>query len=163
MKEPLDPRIREIGWRQQLTDAEQAEIKRHLAANPEGGEAWETELELTRLLDKLPEAPPVSSNFTSLVLQAIQADARATERARKSTLWNWHSWIPRIAVACVALSIGLLALRQHEARSREVLAQRVATVAQAVPDAELVKDFSMIARLADQPPKADTDLLALMQ
>jgi hypothetical protein len=68
-----------------------------------------------------------------------------------------------VALACLVVSVGIFTLRQQQLQSRQLLAQRIATMAQAVPDPELVKDFNPIRLLADEPPKADTDLLAAMQ
>jgi anti-sigma factor RsiW len=163
MNDPLDQQLQELGWRQPLTDAGKTRLEQHLAAHPEHRAELDSELQLTRLLDQLPDAPPVASNFTAQVLQAIERENRAAARPRPAFLSRWRAWLPRVALACLVVSVGIFTLRQQQLQSRQLLAQRIATMAQAVPDPEMVKDFNTIRLLADEPPKADTDLLAAMQ
>ena len=54
-----------------MTPSEEAELQKYLAANPAERADWQVEAELNRLLERLPEAPPVASNFTARVLKAV--------------------------------------------------------------------------------------------
>ena len=90
MNDPAQDRLREAGWQRKLSEAEEAELRAWLEAHPNDREDWEAEGALSQLLDRLPEAPPVSSNFTALVLQTIEREAPASSRAR-SRAWSWLS------------------------------------------------------------------------
>src|SRR5271157_1675196 len=64
-------RLKEAGWRRPLTRDEEAALQRFLMANPQTQQAWDEEAALNRLLQRWP-APPVSSNFTARLLQAVE-------------------------------------------------------------------------------------------
>lgn len=168
MKEPLENHYRELGWRQRLTDEERAALEKFLAANPEAREQREAESQLNRLLEKLPEAPPVASNFTALVMQAVERD-KASARQRPASGWKWFTlrgWLVRGAMACVIVGVGGLAFYQHQLGERRAMAQDVAAMAEAYSAAgpAPTQDFASISRLnAETPAKPDTTLIALMQ
>jgi anti-sigma factor RsiW len=169
MKEPADNQMKELGWRQRLAPAEEQALQAHLAARPEARADWEMDLRLNALLDKLPEAPPVASNFTALVMQAVEREAAVDARASRTPPWGWFSarkWIPRLAAACVIVGMGVLAVHQHQIAERRIMAENVARLAEAYSAAgpASVRDFDSISRLAaESPAKPDTKLLALMQ
>jgi hypothetical protein len=159
--------LRELSWRRKLTGAEEAELQKYLAAHPEAKADWETDAELNRVLDGLPAAPPVASNFTARVVQAVERETAARARAggggwfAQGRLWNW---LPRAAAACVVAGVVLLGYHEHQARTREAMARRVVDLARAVSASpELLANYDHIRRLGDTPPKADTDLLALLK
>ena len=158
---------RELGWRRKLTASEEAELQRHLAAHPADEADWQAEAELNRLLERLPEAPPVSSNFTARVLKSVELEAAAKTRERAQvpllrSIWNW---LPRAAVATAV--VGFLWVGHYHSEvmaERQALARNVAGLAQAVSsDPELMKDFEPIRRLSDSQPVVDTELIALMK
>jgi len=148
---------RELLWRRKLTDAERAELR----TRPE---AVELELEscLSEMLTKLPEAA-VPSNFTARVLQAVELEA--SHRSRRWSLgWNWHALLPRLAVTTAVVLFAGLTLRHHEIAVRRLtLARNVAVAAgsQPLPSVEALKNFAAIQRMSQ--PRADEELLALMQ
>jgi len=157
--------LRELSWQRKLTGAEEAELQKYLAAHPEAKTDWETDAELNRVLDALPAAPPVASNFTAQVMQAVEREAPAQARAEswfaRGRLW---SWLPRAAAACVVAGVVLLGYHEHQVRTREAMARRVADLARAVSASpELLANYDHIRRLGDTPPKADTALLALLK
>jgi hypothetical protein len=168
MKEPLENHYRELGWRQRLTNEERAALEKFLAANPEAREGWEVESQLNRLLEKLPEAPPVASNFTALVMQAVERET-APMRQRPAGGWkwfSWHGWLVRGAMACVIIGVGSLTFYQHQLDERRAMAQDVAAMAEAYSAAgpAPTQDFASISRLnVETPAKPDTTLIALMQ
>jgi negative regulator of sigma E activity len=155
-------KLRELSWQRKLTEAEQAELRNWLAANPGAQADWEMESALTAALARLPQAP-VPSNFTARVLQAVELEA-----ARKhgwSWHWNWHVLVPRAAVATVVVVFAGLAIHHHEIDSqRAALVKSVALVTggQPVPSPEALENFDVIRRMS-QPQRADDELLALLQ
>lgn len=90
MPSPVSQELTELAWRRGLTPDEQARLRQYLAAHPAARSQWELEAALTRALDRLPPAP-VSSNFTALVLKAVQ-------RAPAPSAWRYRldpaSWLP---------------------------------------------------------------------
>jgi hypothetical protein len=118
--------------------------------------------ELRELLSRLPDAP-VASNFTARVLQAV--DLEESRRARKwSFIFNWHGFLPRAAVATVAVLFVGLTLQHHEAGARRAeVAQSVVIVTETpMPSEDALKNFDAIRRMS-QPARPDEELLALMQ
>jgi hypothetical protein len=73
--------------------------------------------------------------------------------------------LPRFAVASLVLALGAMAWRHHEENARAAMARDVAQLSDALAASppELAQNFESIRRLGDSTPKADTDLLALMQ
>jgi anti-sigma factor RsiW len=158
--------MNELGWRQQLTKAEQAELRAHLAGHPEARSELGLEKELTRLLDGLPDAPPVASNFTAQVMQAVAREGSRREPARNRVpiLLRLRRWLPAAATACALVAAGLLAVHEHQAHARAVMAERITRLADAAAalGPEPLTHFGPIERLADTPPAADTELTALV-
>jgi negative regulator of sigma E activity len=119
--------------------------------------------ELRGLLSHLPAAP-VASNFTARVLQAVELEE--SRRSRKWNFsWNWHAFLPRIAVATAAILFASLTFHHYELNAqRAALAKNVALVAevQPLPGVDALKNFDAIQRMG-QPARADDELLALMQ
>ena len=155
----------ELSWRRKLTGAEEAELQKYLAAHPEAKAEWETDADLNRVLDGLPEAPPVASNFTARVVQAVERETAVSARAEgwfaRGRLWNW---LPRAAAACLVAGVVLLGYHEHQIKAREAMARRVADLARAVSASpELLANYDHIRRLGDTPPRADTNLLALLK
>jgi len=155
MKNEL-PNLRELLWRRKLTDAEQVELR----TQPEVSADLEMEIRLSETLARISDAP-VPSNFTARVLQAVELEE--FRRSRKWS-WNWRAFLPRAAVAAMAICLGSFAFHQHEIDSqRAALAKSVALVAGTppLPSVDALKNFDAIRRMS-QPP-ADEELLALLQ
>ena len=164
--------LRELSWRRRLNSAEEGALHDYLAANPQANEDWQVEAELNQLLERLPEGPAVSSNFTSRVLEAVRLDTAAEARAGTERKGGWlawrflHGWLPKAAVA--GLAVGLFALagyHEHQVKTQRMFARNVAELSDAVvaSDTDLMEDFDAIQRLGGPQPKVDTELLALMQ
>ncbi len=153
-------KLRELNWRRQLTDAEQAELRAYFAAHPEARANWEMESALNATFARLPDAP-MPSNFTARVLQAIEREA-ARPHGRS---WNWRMLVPRIAFAAVVVSFTGVAIHHHETYLQRVALVKsvaLATRGQPVPSPEALENFDAIRRMS-QPQHADNELLALMQ
>lgn len=161
-------RLRELSWQRRLTSVEEARVQEYLAANPDAREDWQTEAELNHLLEHLPEAPQVSTNFTARILQAAQLESAARERegARGWLAWRFlHGWLPKAAAGGLACGLLFFGHYQYQLSSRAALARNVAQLSDAVSasDPELMNDFEPIRRLSDPQPKADLELIALMK
>ena len=159
--------LREAGWRRPLTPTEEAELQKYLAANPAERVDWQVEVELNQLLEQLPEASPVASNFTARVLKAVELEAASRNRERSPVTPFWvriRSWLPRAAVAALVAGTLIGGNHLHQISERATLAKNVVGLAQAVSsDAELMKDFEPIREMGDSQSTADTELLALMK
>jgi hypothetical protein len=116
---------------------------------------------LTEALSRLPDAP-VPSNFTARVMQAIDLEEARAPRPWLSR-WNWHSLLPRVAVAMVAIVAGIGVYEHQLSTQRHRMAASVAMIAsQPVPSVDALKNFDAIQRMS-QPVHADDELLILMQ
>src|SRR5215471_19957384 len=120
--------LRELGWRRKLSPAEEAQVCAWLEAHPQARGDWEAEAGLSDALDRLKE-PEVSSNFTSRVLAAIEADAARQNRATGRRPWHWR-WLPKAALASVVLVAGLVGLQHHQQAQREKYVRSVATISE---------------------------------
>jgi negative regulator of sigma E activity len=120
------------------------------------------EARLSQALARLPDAP-VPSNFTARVMQAVEVEE--SRHARHWSLgWNWHALLPRVAVTAAVVLFAGLTLHHHELNSRRTaLARNVALVAgsQPLPSVEALENFDAIQRMSQ--PRADEELLALLQ
>ena len=164
MNDAAAQRLRELLWRPRLTEAEAAELQRLLSVHPEAAPDCDSERALTKVIEHLPEAPPVATNFTELVMQEIEREAKI--RTRTDKRWSVASrWLPRMAVACLVLGVSLAGWHQHQKTARAAMARDVAQLGAAlvVSAPELSQNLDTVRRLDNSAPKADTDLLALMQ
>src|SRR5437764_13595409 len=71
MNDPDLSRLLDTARRPPLTAEEETRLYACLADDPSTRAIWEEEMALNRLLDRLPDAP-LSSNFTTQVLQALE-------------------------------------------------------------------------------------------
>ena len=171
MNDPLYEQLRETAWKRPLTDAESAQLQAWLDAHPAAKADWDGEAALNRLLESLPAAPPVSSNFTSQVMRAVaqQAGPKTTPHSSVSALaWVFQSWLRRALAACLVIGMTLFAWHGYQLNARNVMARQVSEVA-GVADAlyasnpDIIEHFDSIRRLSDTPPAADVQLISLMQ
>ena len=156
MKDATSPdELRERHWRRTDADALQR-------CGRENTADLELDLRLTEMLGKLPDAP-LPSNFTARLLQMVAQEESRRPAARNSH-WNWLRSLPRIAVATALVIFTGLMLWQHElVAHRAALVKNVAVVAgsQPLPSVDALKNFDAIQRMGQ--PRADEELLALMQ
>src|SRR5262249_28834632 len=163
-KDPLYEHLREISWQRKLTPEEEMQLSEWLATHPEVHGDWESETELNRILEALPNVP-VANNFTARVLDAVSREAITDERThrRSHSVW-WSRWLPKAALAAVVLAAGLLSYHHVQETRREEVARSLTTISQlpSVPSPEVLKDFDTIAAMSSTPP-ADEELLKAMQ
>ena len=161
--DPVYQRLREIGWRRALTDAEQAELCAWLAAHPEAAPDIEQEAALNAALAKSPDAP-LSSNFTARVMAAIEREEAAQRRnpARSRGHW-WRVFIPRVAVATLVVVCVTLGYRHNTAVQRMELTDAAKQIAEgrALSDLAVIEDFETIRSLNPAETFVDENLLAM--
>lgn len=161
--------LKEASWRRRLTPEESAQVQAWLARHPERRAEWEAEQALNRALTSLPDAP-VSSNFTSLVLQAARREAA---RPGPVSLPWWRqafAWLhPRpatgVAGAALLLCAAWFGWHQNQVLQRNRHAQDLTALssAAALPEPQLLAaDFETLRRLP-QAEADDDELLAVLQ
>ena len=163
-EDPKIQRWREVTWRRPLTAAEADELRQWLAQHPAATADFAGEAELSRLLDRLPEAP-VSSNFTARVLQQIEREtAMPAPRTPPGAAWWWRVFAPRAALATVLALTGLMAYQVAQTQRSARMAEQLAVVASvhAVLPPRTQQDFDVLNFRVVGPP-ADEELLALLQ
>lgn len=167
MNELFYQELREISWRRKLTPEEETQLQGWLAAHPDKQAEWELEQSLSEQLRHLSNAP-LSSNFTSQVMQALDAElARQEREGRGGRGWlQWlHKLAPRLAPVSLALVVAITFFvyqrgdkveQQYQAKAIE----SVVHAADQVPSHEILADFEVIEKL---PFASDDDLLAALQ
>jgi anti-sigma factor RsiW len=160
--------LRSASWRRKLNSAEEAQVQAYLMTHPEAQANWEEDLALTRHLQALPN-PPLSSNFTSLVLQAVDAETHPRPEGR-TLMGAWRAWFgrlaPRAALATLVATLGAAGFLNYEyqARARKQFAAGVEQFVEVanLPGPEIFEDFDAIQKL--RPINfSDNDLLAALQ
>jgi len=152
-----------LSGKRELTPEEESRLEGYFAESPGARAAWEEERALSRALRALPDLP-VSSNFTSRVLQEIDRDERQAERRARP--WFQVLW-PRLGWATAVVLGGVLVF-QHRAAKEDLLVSGLARVSQEMqqlkqlPEPELLQDFEVIERLSQAAP-SDDELLAALQ
>jgi anti-sigma factor RsiW len=156
-------RLQDNILRGQLTTAEQERLEALLARHPELVNL-SNDLALNQILEQMPDAP-ISSNFTSQVLKAVELEAAAVNRTEPGfgRFWSF-SWARSAMAAVAVLAAALLTLHAYnEKRERAVVATsvtRITEVTTTFPSVELLKDFEAISRLG-QMSTVDYELLAM--
>ncbi len=150
----------EESWRRKLTPAEESALKSYFATHAEAQILWRRESDLSRLLKKLSDVP-VSTNFTSRVLQVVERDAL---QARGTSIFDWFkfSWLSRTAIASLCVCACLISVHQYRIIKRTQMAQEVAAIStSATVPQEWLQNFDAIDRLGQLP--VDDELLAALQ
>lgn len=167
MNESHYQELREISWRRKLTPEEETRLQGWLAAHPDKQAEWELEQSLSEQLRHLADAP-LSSNFTSQVMQALDAEMVRQEReghGRHSWIQWLHKFAPRLAPVSLALVVAITFFvhyrGDHEQQAQQArVIQSVVSAAEEMPSPEILADFDVIKKL---PPSTDEDLLAALQ
>lgn len=151
----LSPEQRESLWRRDSTGQKRVKLDRQ----PE----LELEARLTDALARMPDSP-VPSNFTARVLDAIDHEEAVASRPW-GWRWNWHSLLPRMAVAMAVLLFAGIGIQHHEAAQRErteVVKSLQIVASTGTPNVDALNNFDAIQRMG-QTVHADTDLLVDLQ
>ena len=167
MNESLYRELREISWRRKLTPEEETQIQGWLAAHPDKQAEWDLELSLSEQLRHLSNAP-LSSNFTSQVMQALDAElARQEREGRGGRTWlQWlHKFAPRLAPVSLALVVAITFFVHHRGENEQHLQQQAKLIESIatpdIPSPDIMADFEAIEKLP--LPPSDEDLLAALQ
>jgi len=167
-EDPTVTRLREIAWRRPLTNAEKIELRAWLGAHPEAQAEWAGELELSRVVAKLPNAP-APSNFTARVLAAVEREVQAQELGNaRSRAWWWRVFLPRTAAAAAILVIAFSIYRMNEAKREKDLVSTLSKISreERVPPTQALEDYDYVADLSagvSAGVGADEELLTLMR
>ena len=165
MPDSVVQELTELAWRRGLSPDEQARLRQYLAVHPQARRQWECEAALTRALNLLPPAP-VSSNFTALVLQAVQrAPARPGWRRRLDfASWLPAGWMPRLALAATMVCLSLLTVRECQIIQRQKMARHLASVGSlaARQPVDWLQNFQTIENLS-RVQVADDALLEVLK
>ena len=165
----IDELVR-LSMRRELTPEERSRLEDYLAAHPEARNGWEEERALSRAVQSLPDVP-VSSNFTSRVLQALDVDEAREGRSRQATGREWlRRLMPRLAWATVAVLLSVVAFQQVQTSQQENFAKDVSFAAAdlaRLPNPEiLLQDFDAIQELGQistVSAGSDDELLRVLQ
>jgi hypothetical protein len=167
MNEVRNEELVRLSLRRELTPEEMSRLEQHFAAHPDVRAIWEDERALSRAVQSLPDVP-VSSNFTSRVLQALDADEM--REARQSTRRNWrHHFLPRFAWTTAACLIALFGIQQWRTAKQEKFAKDVSFAAAdlaKLPSAEVLQDFDVIREMGQVSAISsisDDELLRVLQ
>ena len=162
--DPFFNQLRERSWRQELNASEETALRDWLAKHPEAQADWESEAALNEALCRLPDAP-LSSNFTSRVLQAVEREQAAkSRRSRRGRMVWWRRLVWRLGLACLIGAAGFFFYEQsYAAHLRAQVKQSIVAVSKvsSLPSAEILENFEAI-RLSGTPA-ADEKLLSLLQ
>jgi len=165
--DPVEQELQELAWRRPLSAEERARLSAWLAQHPDARAQWAADDALSAALARMPTRP-APSNLAARVLDEIDRGA-APGRAR---VLRWPAalrWLPRAAVAAVAIGGGVFWYQHHltTEKSRELAQQaealaRLATVTELspMPSAAALEDFDVILKLHPDS-LADTELLAM--
>lgn len=181
MSEHEQNELWEKSLRGRLTPNEKARLETWLAARPDVRADWELEMSLCSAMQQLPDVP-VSSNFTSLVMQAVAREERQAERAEAAAPNGFVYWLRKhfaqlaASTAVVAIA-GFLAVQQHGGNdgaqsttvanvdSKQEMAKQIKELAVVapVPSVDALKDFETIRRMSQVSAEPDLELLAALQ
>src|SRR4051794_17009638 len=109
MKDPGPNDLLWKGLRGELSDEEKQHFESLISSDARLKNDWEEELVLNELLAKVPDAP-LSSNFTSLVMQAVAKEER--QATHKSSTFRWLRFGFARVLAGLAL-FGVIGLGLH--------------------------------------------------
>ena len=149
-----------------LTPDQEAQLQRYLVTHPDERGEWEEELALNQLLGRIPDAP-VSSNFTSRVLQSIRQSA-PPDRVTAPALWRnllVRGWQAKVAAGLALVCVGVFTYHEQELATQRDLARHLAKIAKETPTPplELLQNFDAIERLNQVPVTVDRELVAALQ
>ncbi|MGZ8939323.1 MAG: hypothetical protein ACXW32_08955 [Limisphaerales bacterium] len=156
--------------RKELTEAEKHEFDHRLNAEAAFREEFEGEQSLEQLLERLPNVP-VSTNFTSLVLQSVRGETKPSVSSERR--W-WRVPFPfrRLAAGLAVVAVaGFLSVSQYRKSEQREMVRSVTSfteVASAIGSEEspnlVFQDFEAISRYSiPADSELDMELLVALQ
>lgn len=137
------------GLHRELGVGETAEWEIQFADEPDALARFEEEVRLNRLIQRLPNLP-VSSNFTSRVMQSVEVERQRHSQplTHAGLLWRiGHGWGRRLAFASVLILAGFFTYEQYQTSERRELAQSILQMAHVLPSEEIMRDFGAMSGL----------------
>jgi ferric-dicitrate binding protein FerR (iron transport regulator) len=153
-----------LSMQRELTAEEEANLESWLAAHPETRAQWEDERALSRAVRALPDVP-VSSNFTSRVLQAVRTDQLGDTRKRTSRL-RWFGWsLPRLGWALALLVVVSFVIFERATKPKDFSKSVVMLPVDfaKLPSPDVLADFDAINQLRQASASGDDELLKALQ
>jgi hypothetical protein len=164
MKDVRNEELVRLSLRRELTPEEESRLESYFDSHPLARAQWEEERALSRAVAELPDVP-VSSNFTSRVLQAIDLDESAEERTKVARPWL-RTFLPRFTWAAVAALLAFFGVHEWRAVQQAKMAKDVWYITKdlkRVPEPEILQDFEVINSLRTTPVASDDELLIALQ
>ena len=152
-----------LSMRRELTPDEESRLELYFAANPGARSEWEEERALGRALQSLPDAP-ISSNFTSRVLQEVELE-QAREERQEHFAGSWFSrYFPKLGWATTAALVAALVLQYRSIKEERTINDRARALAglSSAPAPEVLQDFEVIERLRWAAAPSDDELLTAL-
>ena len=145
-----------------MTAAESDALRQWLTADARTSADWEQDEALNRLLEQLPAAPAVSSNFTARVMAGARASERA--QARASGPWILQNIWARLAAGTAMACVGFFSFQEYHTALVAKQAREVAAASRlaALPPVDWLNNFDTIQGL-DKVKVADDDLLSVLE
>ena len=155
-----------------LSSRDQADFDRALAADPALRARFDEERALDHALGELPDAP-LSSNFTALVLQAVQREDSRPRHASRPPFWARFKFVRLASALSLLAAVALTLDYRQEAEQREQIARGLTAFTQVssaiaveeTPPVEIFSNFEAIQTLSHVPAESELDfeLLAALQ
>jgi len=134
------------GLHRKITVGEELEWELRLTDRPEAMVKFEDEVNLNRALRQLPDAP-VSSNFTALVMQAIEREHRHRSHSMSFEEWRHRvslHWVRKLAFASMLVLLGFLSYQQYQISARRELADSIVQISEMLPSEGMIADLRAI-------------------
>lgn len=161
MKDVRNDELIRLSLKPALSPDDEARIEAFLATRPEERATWEEERALGRALQALPDVP-VSSNFTSRVMQAVELETAREERSHTQRGWRRAFW-PRLSWAGLAALLAFFFMHEVRVRKRTQVVGDVVLLSQdssMLPSAEVLRDFDAINQMR---AASDDELLVVLK
>lgn len=169
MKNQRAEQLLDTAARRRLSANEQAEWDALLGQCATSERApWEDEMRLNRVLGTLIQIP-VSSNFTTRVLGALERELRRGDGRRAAWLrwlpllrWRWQ-WAAGSVAILLLTAVTLQQGQRVQARQDVVHSAGMLAEAGNLPSLEMLRDFDAIYALPGGPLPSATDLTAAFE
>lgn len=154
--------LKERSWRRRLSPAESDALRQLLAGDGPASAGWEQDEALNRLLEQLPAAPAVSTNFTARVMASARAAERGPAPARSP--WIFQNIWARLAAGAAMVCAGFFSFQEYHSLQMAKQAREVAAASRlaALPPVDWLNNFDTIQRL-DKVKVADDELLSVLE
>lgn len=172
MSESEYQKLLDLKLQRPLLPEEQSRLDDLVSQHPEIRDHWDEEMQLSQLLNRLPDAP-ISSNFTALTLAAAQEETAPKRVPKRRLRFGWLSfrWIHAATVTAAALAAAWILYDQKQSAGRAQLAGELAQFSSAAlavdpentdVNLDALMNYDVITRLENHPI-VDDDLLVVLE